>query len=328
VNNNKKSFYSKALKMQESGILFVIILFSVLITLINPVFVTERNLANVLRATGFTLITTLGMTFVLISGGIDLSVGSVFALAATVSAKSLVAGLPIFISILLGLLSGLVVGFINGLIIVKINIPPLIVTLGMMYIARGIVYVTTEGVPVYPLPEEFKAIQAFDLFGTIPSVVIIAIVLALLFHIILKNTPFGRSVFAVGGNFEAARISGINDKKIKLAVYSISSTLAALAGIMMASRLGSSQANAGMGYEMTVISAAIIGGTSTYGGVGTIFGSVLGAIFIEILSNSLTLAKISVYWQNVVIGVVLIFAVVIDTYRRKIIQRKELIQTK
>jgi len=314
--------------MQESGILLVIILFTIIITSINPVFITEKNLANVFRSTGFTLITTLGMTLVLISGGIDLSVGSVYALGGTISALCLVAGLPIPVAILLGLLAGILVGAVNGWIIVKLNIPPLIVTLGMMYIARGVVYVTTQGVPVYPLPDQFISIEHFDLFGSVPSVLIIAIVLSLLFQIILRNTPFGRAVYAVGGNSEAARISGIDDKKIKLAVYMITSFLAAVAGIMMTSRLGSSQANAGTGYEMTVISAAIIGGTSTYGGVGTILGSALGALFIEMLSNSLTLARISVYWQNVVIGVVLVLAVVIDTYRRKIIQRNEIIQTK
>ncbi|MCJ7693880.1 MAG: ABC transporter permease [Anaerolineaceae bacterium] len=326
--NNKSRSFNKIIKMQETGILLIIIVFAIVITLINPVFIAERNIANVLRSTGFTLLTTLGMTLVLISGGIDLSVGSVYALAGTVCAKCLLAGLPIWISILLGLISGFLVGLVNGLIIVKLNIPPLIVTLGMMYIARGIVYVTTQGVPVYPLPDQFKAIEHYNLFNSIPSVIVIALILAIIINIVLRNTPFGRAVFAVGGNWEAARISGIDDKKIKLAVYSLTSTLAALTGIMMASRLGSSQSTMGTGYEMTVISAAIIGGTSTYGGVGTILGSILGALFIEMLSNSLTLARISVFWQSVVIGVVLVMAVIIDTYRRKLIRRKEIGQTR
>jgi ribose transport system permease protein len=278
--NHKIKPLNKILKMQESGILLVIIMFTIIITSINPVFLSERNLTNVFRSTGFTLITTLGMTLVLISGGIDLSVGSVYALGGTTTALCLVAGLPIPAAILLGLLSGFLVGAVNGAIIVKLNIPPLIVTLGMLYIARGIVYVTTEGKPVYPLPDQFTSIEHFNLFGSVPSVLIIAIVLSIIFHIVLRNTPFGRGVYAVGGNSEAARISGIDDKKIKFTVYIITSTLAALSGIMMASRLGSSQANAGTGYEMTVISAAIIGGTSTYGGGGTILGSVLGALFI------------------------------------------------
>lgn len=314
--------------MHESGVLLAIIIFVIIIASVNNVFIAPENLINVFRSTGFTLITTIGMTFILIAGGLDLSVGSVYALGGTVCAKCLVSGMSIPMAIALGLLTGLLVGAINGLIIVKINIPPLIVTLGMMYVARGIVYVLTEGVPVYPLPSAFKAIEQTNLFGFLPTVVLLAVTLATIASIILKKTPFGRSVYAVGGNTDAARISGININKIKLAVYTITSGLAALTGIMMTSRLGSAQASAGTGYEMTVIAAVIIGGTSTYAGVGTIFGSILGALFMEILSNSLTLMRISVYWQNIVIGTILVLAVAIDTYRRLLMQRKGISNTK
>lgn len=308
--------------------IIAILLFVLVITCVNRTFLTGDNIFNVLRATGFTLLTTIGITLVLISGGLDLSVGSVYALGGTVCAKCLVNGLPIAVSIAAGILCGLFVGAVNGLIIVKLNIPPLIVTLGMMYVARGIVYVLTQGVPVYPLPDNFKVLEQKSLIGQIPNVVILALILAFAINVVMKRTPLGRAVYAVGGNPEAARISGINVGKVKMFVYVLTGGLAALTGILMTARLGSAQATAGSGYEMTVIAAAIIGGTSTYAGVGTILGSILGALFMEILSNSLTLMRISVYWQNIVIGVVLVVAVIIDTYRRILMRRKELGKTK
>lgn len=324
----RRSILKRFFDMQESSVLIAIVLFCIIITSINNVFISPDNLRNLLRSTGFTLITTLGMTFVLISGGLDLSVGSVYALGGTVCAKMLVAGLPVWVAFLGGVLIGFVTGIINGMIIVKINIPPLIVTLGMMYIARGTVYALTKGVPVYPLPEAFKAIEHTKIFGGLPMVVAVALVLSITAAILLKHTSYGRAVYAVGGNQDAARISGININRIKMSVYAITSSLAALVGILMTSRLGSAQASAGTGYEMTVIAAAIIGGTSTYAGVGTVFGSILGALFMEILSNSLTLMRVSVYWQNIVIGAILILAVALDTYRRILMQKRDISNTK
>lgn len=317
-----KNLWKRFWNMQESGILLATVLFMVIITCVNSVFLSLDNIWNVLRSTGFTLLTTLGITLVLISGGLDLSVGSVYALGGTVCAKCLVMGLPIWVSILAGLVCGLVIGLVNGLIIVKLSIPPLIVTLGMMYVARGVVYVLTQGVPVYPLPEAYKQLEQTSLLGAVPNVVLLALVLAVVMNVMMKRTPLGRSIYAVGGNADAARISGLNVGRVKLFVYVLTSMLAALTGILMTARLGSAQATAGSGYEMTVIAAAIIGGTSTYAGVGTIWGSVLGALFMEILSNSLTLMRISVYWQNIVIGVVLVVAVIIDTYRRTLMRRR------
>lgn len=275
MEKSRSSRLSKFFASQESGILIILVIFVVIITLVNNTFVAPANLKNVFRSTGFTLITTLGMTFVIIIGGLDLSVGSVYCLSGTVCALCLVNGIAIPWAIFLGLAVGVACGAFNGGIIVGINIPPLIVTLGMMYIARGIVYVLTMGVPVYPLPDAFKAVEQSSLFGVIPTVVVLAVILSVAAHMILKRTPLGRAVYAVGGNAEAARVSGINIKKTKMFAYMLVGGLAGLSGIMMTARLGSAQATAGTGFEMTVIAATIIGGTSTYGGVGTIIGSVL-----------------------------------------------------
>lgn len=299
----------------EVGILIPTVILVIIIQIINPAFLSGGNISNVLRATGFTLITALGMTFILIAGGLDLSVGSILALGGVVAGLLMVGGTPLWLAILLAIVSGAIIGLINGVIIVKFKIPPLIMTLGMYYMARGAVYILTQGVPVYPLPDSFQAIEQGKILG-IPSIVIIAGVLAIVAHFVLSRTTFGRKVYAVGGNTEAAHLSGIRIGKTNIAVYVLTGGLAALTGILMASRLASAQAGAGMGYELTVIAAVIIGGTSTFGGAGTILGTVIGALFMNILSNGMTLMKVSVYWQNLVVGAVLVLAVIVDQYRR------------
>ena len=325
-NNNKsklKETIGKLLQKQESSIIIAIIAYIIFVSCINPTFASSGNAFNILRSSGFTLITAVGMTLVLITGGLDLSIGSVLALGGVVSSMLAQAGYPIILCIIAGMLVGAVIGSVNGYIIVKAGIPPLIVTLGMQYVARGAVSIITEGIPVYPLPDSFKAIEQGDLFG-IPTIIIIAGFLAIVGHIVLAHTSFGRSVFALGGNEECARISGINTRKTKFIVYVIISTLAALAGVFMSARLGSAEAAAGTGYEMTVICGAIIGGTSSFGGMGSILGTTVGAIFMEVLTNSLTMMRISVYWQNLVVGVILVLAVLLDQYKRNLILKNSI----
>ena len=314
------------IQRQESSIIIALAMYMIIVSFVNPTFISSANQFNVLRSSGFTLITVIGMTFVLITGGLDLSVGSVLALGGVITGIACRAGLPVSIAILLGILMGFTIGLLNGFIIVRAGIPPLIVTLGMQYAAKGLVSVLTKGVPIYPLPGAFKAIEKFRALG-FPAVVLFALAAAVMGHVILSSTEFGRSIYALGGNEEAARISGIRTKRTKLWVYVITSTLAALAGIFMSARLGSAEAAAGTGYELTVICGVIIGGTSTFGGTGSIFGSVLGALFMEELTNSLTLMRISVYWQNLVVGTILILAVLLDQYKRNLIMRRSIRNT-
>ena len=324
--NAKQHLQSKLgwfMRRQESSIIIASVLYIIFVTCINPGFLSPDNIFNVLRSTGFTLITVIGMALVLITGGLDLSVGSVLALGGVITGMACQAGLPVGIAILAGLLVGCFIGCINGFIIVKAGIPPLIVTLGMQYAARGLVSVLTQGVPIYPLPQSLMNIEQSRLFH-IPMVVIVALLIAVMGHIILSKAPFGRAVFALGGNEEAARISGINTRQTKFLVYVVTSTLAALAGVFMAARLGSAEAAAGNGYELTVICGAIIGGISTFGGMGSIIGATIGALFMEILTNSLTLMRVSVYWQNLVVGVILVLAVLLDQYKRQMILRNSI----
>jgi ribose transport system permease protein len=320
---NFHSIMGKFIQRQESSIIIVLVLYMTIVSLVNPTFISGANLFNVLRSTGFTLITVVGMTLVLITGGLDLSVGSMLALGGIVTGIACRAGLPVPVAVLLGICMGAIIGFLNGSIIVRAGIPPLMVTLGMQYAAKGLVSVLTKGVPIYPLPDGFKAIERLRPLG-IPMVVIFALFVAIAGHIILSHTEFGRSIFALGGNEEAARISGIRTKRTKMLVYVVTSTLAAIVGIFMSARLGSAEAAAGSGYELTTICAAVIGGTSTFGGIGSILGASLGAFFMEVLTNSLTLMRISVYWQNLVLGIVLVLAVLLDQYKRRLIMRQSI----
>jgi ribose transport system permease protein len=322
--NGLGKFVKRFFIMQESGVLILTILFIIVVATRNKVFLSTANILDVLRASGFTLITTVGMTMVLISGGLDLSVGSVLALGGIVCSSVLAAGLPLIMGILAGIGAGALVGMVNAFIIVKMGISSLMVTLGTQYVARGVCVGITKGVPIYPLPQVFQGIEQKNWFWRLPNIVIIAGIIAAIAFVVMKYTTFGRNVYAVGGNQEAARISGVNVSKISFSVYVFTGALAGLTGVLMAARLASGQPNAGTGYELTVIAASVIGGTSAFGGVGSIVGSALGAVFMQIMGNSLTLMRIDVYWQNVAIGIILLVAVIIDQYRRTTLMKSSI----
>lgn len=323
------------LRRPESGIVLILVLFVTVVTIINPRFLALTNVANILHSAGFIMICVVGMAMVLIIGGLDLSIGSIYALSALICGLAMTQwGLPIPVAILMGLMTGCLCGVINGFLIVRTGIPPMIVTLGMQYALRGVLSVLTKGVPIYPLPDGFTAIDALRIFpdsngkGGIQIVIILAAVLiAIMGHIILSKTYFGRSIYALGGNQDAARISGINIGRTKMIVYILMGITSALAGIMMSSRLGSVEPSTGAGLELKVICGAIIGGISITGGMGTMFGAALGAVFMEALTNSLTTMRVSVYWQNLVFGIAMILSVLLDQYKRSLIKRRSIRST-
>lgn len=288
----------------------------IITAIINPVFISRANLIDVGRTISFTLIVAVGMTFVLISGGLDLSVGSQIGLSGMITGWALVQGLPVPVAIIMGIGTGLLFGVLNGAVIVRFHIPSLIVTLGSMYIARGIVFIISRGRPFYPFPDSFK-ILGQGTFGGIPFSVFFAFLMVIIGHYVLTNTVFGRSVVALGGNEEASRVSGLHTNRIKTAVYMISGVCASFTGILMASRLSSSQAGAGTGWELTVIASVIIGGTSMYGGSGSVIGTVIGAAIMSVLTNAMVLMNVSIYWQNIFVGFIIILAVGLDTYQRR-----------
>ncbi len=315
-NNKKPSLISTLMQSNVIGILLILIVMCVGMTIaVGNKFLSASNIISVVRQFSFYGILAIGMCMVIITGGIDLSVGSVFALAGVISCMAITkAGIPVFISVLLGMLVGLVVGYFNGICVTILRLPPMIATLGTMSIARGTAYTVTGGYPIGSLPESFKFIGLGNI-GPIPTPIVLMVVLALLASFFLRKTVIGRWIYAIGGNEEGARISGVKVARIKRIVYAISGVMAAISGIAMAARLGVGQSTSGQGYEMDAIAAVVIGGASLSGGSGTIGGAIIGAAIMGVLRNALVLLNVSAYWQQTVIGIVIILAVALDNLR-------------
>lgn len=305
------------LRAREAGIALVVLVIMVTLSLASPNFATASNLAIVARIIALNSIIAMGMTLVILLGGIDLSVGSVVALASVVVGFVMVKmGLPIWASLLIGILMGVLVGAINGTLVVKTGVPPFIITLGMMGLARGFALVITKGSTVSGLPESYlKLGQGY--WGLVPYPVIIMLVLAVIVHIVLSRTTFGRRIYFIGSNEDAARLSGINVNRIKILVFTICSTLAAIEAVIETARMSTAQPASGTGYELTAIGAVIIGGASMLGGEGTVLGTILGATLLGLITNGLILLGVSAYWQQVFSGAIIILAVALDTWRRQ-----------
>jgi ribose/xylose/arabinose/galactoside ABC-type transport system permease subunit len=309
------SIFSKIISFRFSGILFALFIICAVTGISNPKFFLKSNIFDMLRSVAYDSIIGIGMTYCLIAGGIDFSIGAVLCLTGILTAMVLQTGIPVWIGILIGLLVGIGCGLVNGTLIVYLRLPALIVTLGAMNIFNGIGYVATNATPVYPVPDAFKAIGQGNL-GGLSYTIFIAIVLLFLADFTLKRTTFGRKIMAVGGNEETARLAGINVNVTKLCVYAIVSLTAGIYGMLLTSRLGSAQPNAGSNIAMTVIAAVVIGGTSMYGGYGSIWGTVIGVAIMNVLTYAMVLLGVSIYWQNVVIGVIMLGAIAMDTFRR------------
>jgi ribose transport system permease protein len=308
--------------LSEYGIVAALIVEIILFSQISQYFLTTDNLLNVSLQASITAIIAVGMTFVILTGGIDLSVGSVVALTGIVATSVIKINLfdspllSLFISIFAGLGFGLLSGIIAGLFVTKYKVSAFIVTLALMTIWRGTAFMFTNGRPVWGLPEMFSVLGGGRIIG-IPIPSMIMIILFVLAHIILTSTRFGRYVYAVGGNSEAARLVGIKTNRILMAVYIICGILAALSGILLASRMNSGQPNAGIMYELDVIAAVVVGGTSLNGGRGSVIGTFFGAMLIAILRNGLNLLNVNSYIQQVVVGLVILLAVLMDRQRMK-----------
>lgn len=274
-------------------------------------FLSWSNLSQVIRALSFIAIMAVGQSSVIISAGVDLSIGSLLGLSGVVTAVLLNNGMSIPLAVAIGLLTGLACGFVNGLIITKAKLPPFIATLGMMSIARGLAFALTGGETIRSLPAEFLLLGQGTLLA-IPIPIILMVVFAAAVGYALRATRWGRYVYAIGGNEEAAVYCGVHVEKIKLIVYSLSGLSAGIAGILFTSRFGVGQSTAGLGYELDVIAAVVIGGISLSGGRGTLLGAIVGSLLMGILRNGLVLLNVSAYWQQVAIGLVIIAAVILD----------------
>ena len=288
---------------------------------VNPAtseaFLTRQNMFNVLRQISTNLYLACGMTMVIILGGIDLSVGSIIALSGCMAASCVSRyGMPIPLALLIGVLLGVLFGMVNGAVISRTTIPPFIVTLATMNIARGFAYVYTSGSPVRVVTKEWQFIGA-GYIGIFPVPVIIMLIVLIVTTLLMNNTRFGRHIYAVGGNVQAARFSGISVSKVKFWVYTFSGLMAGISGVVLASRMYSGQPTAGEGGEMDAIAAVVVGGTSMSGGAGKIGGTIIGALIIGFLNNGLNLLNVNSFWQYVVKGVVILLAVFVDFIRNR-----------
>lgn len=305
-----KSFWN----LSESRLLLAIFLGGVILAYQTSAFLNPNNLRSVLLAFSFSAIAALGQVIVIITGRIDLSVGSTIGLTGMLTAMMLVAGVNMFLAILLGVLFGAFIGAINGFFITKFKINSFIVTLGTLQIARGVTVGLTEGDTVTGFPTLFLSIGS-STFAGLPIPVWIAIILTIIFTLLLKYTRLGREFYAMGGNETASWLAGVQVKKLEMLAFVLSGAMAGIAGVLLTSRLGAAVSNAGFGYELTVIAAVVIGGASLSGGVGTALGVVLGALLIGMVNNALVLLFVPTYWQQTFTGGVIVIAALIDRMR-------------
>ena len=306
---------TRFLNSPQTSLLIAILIFGAVVAVRSPDFLTKTNIINLVRDGTFVFIIATTATFVLVGGGLDLSVGSVFAIGTIAVSDLLVHGVPTTLAIVGGVMFGVVAGLINSVVIVYGRIPPLIATLGMLYVGRGLVNIASGGNQYAPLPAGFIALGENSVVG-IPLLIVYAVVIGLIAYFVLEHTRFGYNVRAIGGNREAARACGIRVNRITIVLYVASGASAALAGVLEASWLSSGQPSVGNGLELQVISATIIGGTSLFGGIGSMLGTALGALMIAVLANGLVLLSINPLWQDVVVGIVLVLAVGLDQLRR------------
>jgi putative xylitol transport system permease protein len=304
----------------DNGIILAFLVLVATLALSSEFFLTGSNLRNVLRQTSINGLLAIGMTFVILTGGIDLSVGSVLAfggMAASIFASSSVgAQYPLYVALPIGLAAGLGLGLVNGALVAFFRVPPFVVTLGMLSIARGLTLISSNGMPVSRLSPEYIFVGQ-GMFLGVPVPVLILFGVFALAWIVLYRTPFGRYVYAVGGNEEAARISGVNARAVKFAVYGISGALAALGGIILSARTTAGLPQAGVAYELDAIAAVVIGGTSLAGGQGRLVGTLIGVLIIGVVNNGLDLLGVTAYYQLTLKGAIIVAAVLLDSLRRR-----------
>ena len=298
------------------AIYLVLVVLVAFFSIVSPVFLTKDNLFNILRQVAVVGIAAVGMTFVIITSGIDLSVGSIIGISGLLTAMMMVGGVHPVFAVIISLVAGLVIGLINGFIINQFSIPPLIATLGTLSIWRGVTYLLTGGLPVYGFTKGFAFIgQGYIWIFPVPVIIMILIFVG--GYLILNKFTIGRYIYSIGGNEEAARLSGINVKNIRYFVYAASGLLCSLAGVVLLSRTNSGQPKAGTGYELDIITGVVLGGVSITGGEGKFIGVVAGILIMGILSNGMIITNVGDYVQRIVQGVVLIVAVGFDAYNQK-----------
>lgn len=313
ANNPVRSSNRLLEVLQKYNLFLILALFIIIGSLLSDKFLTVQNLINIFQQSAFIGIVAIGMTFVILVAGIDLSVGSILALSGMLVSLLLSQGMSPTLAIILTLIAGAVLGLISGFLSTKFMVPAFIATLAMMVTARGLALLTTDGQPIYNLPESFQILGG-NIFGRIPIPVMIWITLTILAFFVLKYTTIGRKLYAIGGNEESARLSGISVKKYITATFVISGFTSALAGILMASWLTVGQPTAGQALELDAIAAVVIGGTSLFGGRGGIGGTFIGVLIMSMIINIFNLLGLSSYYQSVFMGIIIVFALILNQY--------------
>lgn len=328
-NVGRSRFWQRGFFASQSAyVMLALILIIVLMSALSPNFLTGGNISNITRNFSFIAIATLGITLVIITGGIDLSVGSTIALSATVTSIVMSGldtagfypfpGSALLISVLAGLGAAGLVGLFNGLAIAKLKLSAFVTTLGTLSIVRGLVYVATQGrgaFPTGPDKDAFILVTAGKLFDAVPIAFIYLLICAVIMWVALNHTAWGKHVFAIGSNENAGRLTGVNVDRVKIQVYVLCSLAAGVNGIIISGWLGSAPANLATAYELTIIAAAVIGGANLAGGVGGAAGAIIGCILIEVIRNGLVLARVDPYWQQTLVGAIIVAAVLLDRVR-------------
>lgn len=314
-----KSIFESGIKtlFSKFGIYIAFALLCLVLSILSPYFFTFKNMVNVLNQVSIIGIIAIGSTFVLISGGLDLSPGAVVALAGVMAAQFGHPGeYPLIVPIVVGITTGILFGIFNGFVTSKGGVPPFIVTLGTMTIGRGLALLACDGMQVINLSDKYVDLASSEVFG-IPILIVLFILVFLFSYFVLNMTRFGRHIYAVGGNENAAHVSGVNVNRIKISVYAIAGALSGFGGLLLSSRTIVGSPIAGSGYELDAIAAAVIGGTSTTGGLGKLSGTIIGALIIQVISNGLDMINVPSYYQQIVKGSIIILAVFIDMRSKK-----------
>lgn len=306
-----KKAQGKKINWGDMGIILTLVAMIIFFSAVTKSFLSAKNFANIARQISITGICSVGMTMVILTGGIDLSIGSLIGFTSAVAAMMMSNGQPILLASLVSLILGVIIGIVNATCINYLQIPAMIATLGTQISLRGAVYLVTGGMPVYGLPEAFKILGQGSI-GIIPISMIIMIIVFIIGYIILNKMVFGRKIYGIGGNAETARLSGVDVKKEIYKIYMLVGFFGSLAGLILMSRVNSGQPSAGDGYEMDIITAVVLGGVSVSGGEGKITKVIIGVIFMGVLANGMMMMNINEYWQRVVKGLVLLVAVAVD----------------
>lgn len=303
---------------REAAVFIAMLLMILIFALIDPAYVSVGNFVDIVKQATINGILAIGITFAIISGGIDLSIGCTFAIVIVAVGQLTVLGVPPILAILLGAVLGAIMGSINGLLITKMNLQPFIATLGTMSVFRGLAYVVTGGWPVLGIPDSYRSMLGAKVVGDVPISIFVLFGIAIVTHILLKKTRFGNYLFAVGGNEEAAKLSGVNVDRTKIIAYSICGFCAAFAGMIMLANLGTGEPASGQGYELDAIAASAIGGTRMAGGKGSILGTLLGALLLAALKIGLIITGVSTFWQYIVTGIIIIIAAYFEFIQTKL----------